>query len=147
MLSPLDSQPLNLVMEMLENIAKRHNIPFNISLINFADDIYKIAYERGMEDANRHTFVYDPERDGPAEFVPPRSLHIAGEAKLEANTSNEPTNNPTHEAVQSYWGERCAEHEDGCPTCVAWEHYDGQRIIVCVQPQCTNYAGKTRTRT
>jgi hypothetical protein len=77
-----------------------------------------------MEDANRHTFVYDPERDGPAEFVPPRSLHIAGEAKLEANTSNEPTNNPTHEAVQSYWGERCAEHEDGCPTCVAWEYYD-----------------------
>jgi hypothetical protein len=37
-------------MEMLENIAKRHNIPFNISLINFADDIYKIAYERGAED-------------------------------------------------------------------------------------------------
>jgi len=37
-------------MEMLENIAKRHNIPFNISLINFADDVYKIAYERGAED-------------------------------------------------------------------------------------------------
>jgi ribosomal protein L31E len=50
MISPLDSQPLNLVMEMLENIAKRHNIPFNIDLINFADDIYKIAYERGAED-------------------------------------------------------------------------------------------------
>ena len=79
MISPLDSQPLNLVMEMLENIAKRHNIPFNISLINFADDIYKIAYERGAEDANRHTFVYDPERDGPAEFVPPRSLDIFDE--------------------------------------------------------------------
>jgi len=44
--------------------------------------------------------------------------------ELEANTSNEPTNNPTHEAVQFYWGERCAEHEDGCPTCTAWEHYD-----------------------
>jgi len=44
--------------------------------------------------------------------------------ELEANTSNEPTNNPTHEAVQFYWGERCAEHEDGCPTCIAWEHYD-----------------------
>ena len=80
MISPLDSQPLNLVMEMLENIAKRHNIPFNIDLINFADDIYKIAYERGMEDANRHTFVYDPERDGPAEFVPPKSLQIALES-------------------------------------------------------------------
>jgi hypothetical protein len=81
MISPLDSQPLNLVMEMLENIAKRHNIPFNISLINFADDIYKIAYERGMEDANRHTFVYDPERDGPTEFVPPISLSKLGECK------------------------------------------------------------------
>ena len=80
MISPLESQPLNLVMEMLENIAKRHNIPFNISLINFADDIYKIAYERGAEDANRHTFVYDPERDGPAEFVPPKSLRIALES-------------------------------------------------------------------
>ena len=44
--------------------------------------------------------------------------------ELEANTSNEPSNNPTHEAVQFYWGERCAEHEDGCPTCTAWEHYD-----------------------
>ena len=44
--------------------------------------------------------------------------------ELEANTSNEPSNNPTHEAVQFYWGERCAEHEDGCPTCIAWEHYD-----------------------
>ena len=78
MISPLDSQPLNLVMEMLENIAKRHNIPFNIDLINFADDIYKIAYERGMEDANRHTFVYNPD-DRQAEFVPPRSLDIFDE--------------------------------------------------------------------
>ena len=79
MISPLDSQPLNLVMEMLENIAKRHNIPFNISLINFADDIYKIAYERGAEDANRHTFVYNPD-DRQAEFVPPKSLQIALES-------------------------------------------------------------------
>ena len=47
--------------------------------------------------------------------------------ELEANTSNEPSNNPTHEAVQFYWGERCAEHEDGCPTCIAWEHYDQRK--------------------
>lgn len=79
MISPLDSQPLNLVMEMLENIARRHNIPFSIDLINFADDIYKIAYERGAEDANRRIFVYDPECDGPAEFVPPVSLSRAKE--------------------------------------------------------------------
>jgi len=50
MLSPLESQPLNLVMEMLENIAKRHDLLLSIDLINFADDIYKIAYERGAED-------------------------------------------------------------------------------------------------
>jgi hypothetical protein len=33
-------------------------------------------------------------------------------------------NNPVHEAVLFYWGERCPEHEDGCPTCVAWGMYD-----------------------
>lgn len=42
---------------------------------------------------------------------------------LEANNSTGP-DNPLHEAVQFYWGERCAEHEDGCPTCVAWRFYD-----------------------
>jgi hypothetical protein len=80
MISPLESQPLNLVMEMLENIAKSNDLLLSTNLIDFADDIYKIAYERGMEDANRHTFVYDPERDGPAEFVPPKSLQIALES-------------------------------------------------------------------
>ena len=50
MLSPLDDQPLNEVMEMLETIAKRHDLLLSIDLINFADDIYKIAYEHGMED-------------------------------------------------------------------------------------------------
>ena len=42
---------------------------------------------------------------------------------LEANNSTGP-DNPLHEAVQFYWGERCAEHEDECPTCVAWRFYD-----------------------
>ena len=41
-----------------------------------------------------------------------------------ANTNTEPDNNPVHEAVQFYWGERCPEHEDGCPTCEAWKQYD-----------------------
>jgi hypothetical protein len=41
-----------------------------------------------------------------------------------ANNNTEPNNNPVHEAVQFYWGERCPEHEDGCPTCVAWKQYD-----------------------
>jgi hypothetical protein len=50
MISPLESQPLNLVMEMLENIAKSNDLLLSTNLIDFADDIYKIAYERGAED-------------------------------------------------------------------------------------------------
>jgi hypothetical protein len=44
--------------------------------------------------------------------------------QLEINTNTEPSNNPIHEAVQFYWGERCPEHEDGCPVCEAWRQYD-----------------------
>jgi len=43
---------------------------------------------------------------------------------LEINTSTEPDNNPVHEAIEFYWGGRCTEHEDGCPTCEAWRQYD-----------------------
>jgi hypothetical protein len=43
---------------------------------------------------------------------------------LEPNTNTAPDDNPVHEAVLFYWGERCPEHEDGCPTCVAWRMYD-----------------------
>jgi hypothetical protein len=100
MISPLESQPLNLVMEMLENIAKSNDLLLSTNLIDFADDIYKIAYERGAEDEIQRayhaemmspieddeemgdpaSFVYNPERDGPAEFVPPKSLRIALES-------------------------------------------------------------------
>jgi hypothetical protein len=31
--------------------------------------------------------------------------------------------NPIHEAIESYWGERCPEHEDGCPVCEVWKQY------------------------
>ena len=50
MLSPLDDQPLNEVMEMLAGVANRHNLALSIDLINFADDIYKIAHEAGVKD-------------------------------------------------------------------------------------------------
>lgn len=43
---------------------------------------------------------------------------------LEININTEPYDNPIHEAVQFYWGERCPEHEEGCPTCEAWKQYD-----------------------
>jgi hypothetical protein len=29
-----------------------------------------------------------------------------------------------HEAVESYWGERCPDHDPDCPTCKAWREYD-----------------------
>lgn len=32
--------------------------------------------------------------------------------------------NPIHEAIESYWGKRCPEHEDGCPVCEVWKQYD-----------------------
>ena len=44
--------------------------------------------------------------------------------QLEINMNTAPDNNPVHEAVQFYWGKRCPEHEDGCPTCEAWRQYD-----------------------
>jgi hypothetical protein len=50
MISPLDDQPLSEVMEMLEVIAERHDLLLSLNLINFADDIYKIGYERGIKD-------------------------------------------------------------------------------------------------
>jgi hypothetical protein len=28
------------------------------------------------------------------------------------------------QAIGGHWGERCAEHQDGCPVCDAWREYD-----------------------
>jgi hypothetical protein len=43
---------------------------------------------------------------------------------LEINTNIDPDNNPVHEAVQFFWGDRCPDYEEGCATCVAWKQYD-----------------------
>ena len=32
--------------------------------------------------------------------------------------------NLVEEAITGHWGERCLEHEDGCPVCDAWRQYD-----------------------
>jgi hypothetical protein len=32
--------------------------------------------------------------------------------------------NAVAEAVEFYWGERCPDFEEGCPTCAAWGQYD-----------------------
>ena len=40
------------------------------------------------------------------------------------NMGDTPLTNLVAEAVELYWGERCSEHEDGCPVCEAWQQYD-----------------------
>jgi len=32
--------------------------------------------------------------------------------------------NKVEEAIEQWWGERCPEHEEGCPVCDAWREYD-----------------------
>ena len=32
--------------------------------------------------------------------------------------------NLVEQAIEGYWGERCTEHQDGCPVCDAWRQYD-----------------------
>jgi hypothetical protein len=35
-------------------------------------------------------------------------------------------NNPVHEAMLFYWGERCPDYNKECVCCQAWEQYDTQ---------------------
>ena len=44
--------------------------------------------------------------------------------ELKINTDTAPDNNSVHEAVLFYWGKRCADYEEECPTCKAWKQYD-----------------------
>jgi len=53
-----------------------------------------------------------------------RLITLAELKKLEQTLPIEPDNNVIHEAGEFYWGERCPEHEDGCPICTAWKLYD-----------------------
>lgn len=32
--------------------------------------------------------------------------------------------NKVEEAITAHWGERCPDHEPGCPTCDTWAEYD-----------------------
>jgi hypothetical protein len=43
---------------------------------------------------------------------------------LQINPNTEAGDNAIHEAVEFYWGERCPDYEEGCPTCEAWKQYD-----------------------
>ena len=55
------------------------------------------------------------------------NLDIDLDGGLSATNEQELDNNPVHEAVLFYWGERCPDHEDGCPACEAWEQYDNMQ--------------------
>lgn len=48
--SSLENQPLSEVMDMLESIADKHDLLLSQNLIDFADDIWALAYEQGMKD-------------------------------------------------------------------------------------------------
>lgn len=56
MISPLEDQPMSEVLEMLESIATKHDLLLSLNLINFADDIYKLAYDRGIRDEAQHQY-------------------------------------------------------------------------------------------
>lgn len=32
--------------------------------------------------------------------------------------------NLIEQAIKGHWGERCTEHQDGCPVCDAWREYE-----------------------
>lgn len=48
--SSLENQPLSEVMDMLESIADKHDLLLSQNLIDFADDIWALAYSQGMKD-------------------------------------------------------------------------------------------------
>ena len=43
MISDLEDKPLSQVMNMLESLAKKHDLLLSLNLINFADDLWQIA--------------------------------------------------------------------------------------------------------
>ena len=48
--SSLENMPLSSVMDMLESIADKHDLLLSTNLIDFADDIWALAYAQGMKD-------------------------------------------------------------------------------------------------
>jgi hypothetical protein len=38
------------------------------------------------------------------------------------------------EAITAYWGEKCAEYEEGCPVCEAWAEYKPMCRISVTRP-------------
>ena len=50
-------------------------------------------------------------------------------------------NNPVHEAMLSYWGERCTGYHEECVCCQAWEQYDGKTSAQPAQDSCFCHSG------
>ena len=81
----LPDMGLQEALEMLQDMAEKAGVlksdeTLSVDLIAFADAVWAQAYKAGANDEiERASFVYNPERDGPAEFVPPVSLSRAKE--------------------------------------------------------------------
>jgi hypothetical protein len=43
---------------------------------------------------------------------------------LQINPNTAVDNNPVHEAMLFYWGERCPDYHKECVCCHAWQEYD-----------------------
>jgi hypothetical protein len=48
--SNLEHESLSEVMDMLESLAEKHDLLLSQNLINFADDVWALAYKQGVKD-------------------------------------------------------------------------------------------------
>lgn len=59
-------------------------------------------------------------------FKSKKTAAIDEEGMYLVHQTDHSENNPVHEAMLAYWGERCPDHHKECVCCQAWEHYDGK---------------------
>jgi len=75
-------------------------------------------------------------------FKSKRAAALDEDGMYLVHQTNHSDDNPIHEAMLAYWGERCPDHHQECVCCQAWEQYDGkksaQRPWVDLTPQDLN---------
>jgi hypothetical protein len=50
--------------------------------------------------------------------------------------------NLIEQAIESYWGERCSDYEEGCVVCEAWRAYDNLLTDIKVEASIRRAVGK-----
>jgi hypothetical protein len=50
--------------------------------------------------------------------------------------------NLIEQAIESYWGERCSDYEEGCVVCDAWRQYDNLLTDIKVEASIRRAVGK-----